>query len=46
MFDFKDGEVLEVRWVGIEDLKENIIQNPNKYVNRLFAIELLKFYIG
>ena len=43
-FKFTDGEVSEVKWIEIDELYNNIINNPQEYANRLGAISLLKFY--
>lgn len=45
-FKFTDGEVSEVKWIKIEDLFYNILNNSQEYANRLPALYLLKFYMS
>ena len=43
-FTFKDGEVSEIKWVNIEELKQNVLFHPEEYANKLPALFLLDFY--
>ncbi|HBO49428.1 MAG TPA: hypothetical protein DD619_01340 [Alphaproteobacteria bacterium] len=43
-FVFNDGEVSEVKWIKLDELYNNIQNNPKEYANRLGAVSLLKFY--
>lgn len=43
-FVFEDGEVSEVTWIAADALRNNILQNPDEYANRLGALTLLEFY--
>lgn len=43
-FVFEDGEVSEVKWIDPAQLRDNIIQKPDEYANRLKAVALLAFY--
>ena len=44
-FVFRDGEVSDVKWTSVAELKKNILENPDKYANRLPAVCLLEFYM-
>lgn len=43
-FVFRDGEVSDVKWTTVQELKKNILENPAEYANRLPAVCLLEFY--
>ena len=43
-FTFCDGEVCEVQWIKPQVLRQKIIENPQKYANRLPALTLFDFY--
>ena len=43
-FVFRDGEVSDVKWTTVQELKKDILENPTEYANRLPAVCLLEFY--
>ncbi len=44
-FIFEDGEVSDIKWIDINDLKENILNNKDEYANRINALNLLIDYL-
>ena len=45
-FTFKDKEVIDIAWTNINDLMDNIQNNPQNYANRLNSLMWVKNYFN